>query len=101
MIARTVTVTAEFTKNIISVEASFTGRTIEVDADIITKVEHYHSEYPDYEGEYTVTPDWDAQTLATQNKVMHSDVTVEAIYLNSAQNPSGGNTVYIGGLINA
>ena len=101
MIARTVEVTAEFTSNIVSVEASFTGRTIEADANITTKVEHYYSQYPDYDGEYTVTPDWEAQTLATQNKVMHSDVTVEAIYLNSAQNPSGGNTVYIGGLIDA
>lgn len=101
MIARTVTVTAEFTKNIISVGASFIGRTIETDASITTKVEHYYSQYPDYDGEYTIAPDWEAQTLATQNTVMHSDVTVGAIYLNSAQNPSGGNTVYIGGLINA
>lgn len=101
MIARTVTVTAEFTKNIISVEASMIGRTIEADAELTTNINHYHSDYPDYDGEYTVTPDWDSQTLATNNKVMHSDVTVEAIYLNSAQNPSGGNTVYIGGLIDA
>ena len=101
MIARTIEVTAEFTNNIVSVEASIIGRTIEADANITTKVEHYYSQYPDYDGEYTVTPDWEAQTLATQDRVMHSDVTVEAIYLNSAQNPSGGNTVYIGGLINA
>ena len=101
MIARTVTVTAEFTSNIVSVEASFTGRTIEADAEMTTNVTHYHSEYPDYDGDYTIAPDWEAQTLATRNKVMHSDVTVEAIYLNSAQNPSGGNTVYIGGLIDA
>ena len=101
MIARTVTVTAEFTSNIVSVEASFTGRTIEADAEMTTNVTHYNSEYPDYDGDYTIAPDWEAQTLATRNKVMHSDVTVEAIYLNSAQNPSGGNTVYIGGLIDA
>ena len=56
-----------------------------------------YSEYPDYDGEYTVTPDWESQTLKTQNKIMRSDVVVGAIYLNSAQNPAGGNTVYIGG----
>ena len=101
MIARTVTVTAEFSPNIIETTASFSNQLIEVEAGLTTNVNHYHSDYPDYDGEYTVTPDWDSQTLATNNKVMHSDVTVEAIYLNSAQNPSGGNTVYIGGLIDA
>lgn len=101
MIARTVTVTAEFTSNIIEATASFSDQLIEVEAGITTNVNHYHSDYPDYDGDYTIAPDWEAQTLATRNKVMHSDVTVEAIYLNSAQNPSGGNTVYIGGLIDA
>ena len=101
MIARTIEVTAEFTSNIIETTASFSDQLIEVEAGITTNVNHYHSDYPDYDGDYTVTPDWEAQTLATRNTVMHSDVTVEAIYLNSAQNPSGGNTVYIGGLIDA
>lgn len=101
MIARTVTVTAEFTSNIINATATIADHVVEADASLTTNITHYHSEYPDYEGEYTVAPDWEAQTLATRNKVMHSDVTVEAIYLNSAQNPSGGNTVYIGGLIDA
>lgn len=101
MIARTIEVTAELSKNIITATAELTEHTIEATAGLTTEIMHYYSEYPDYEGEYTVAPDWEAQTLATRNKVMHSDVTVGAIYLNSAQNPSGGNTVYIGGLIDA
>ena len=101
MIARTIEVTAEFSSNIIETTASFSNQLIEVEAGLTTNVNHYHSDYPDYDGEYTVTPDWESQTLATNNTIMHSDVTVEAIYLNSAQNPAGGNTVYIGGIIDA
>lgn len=53
-----------------------------------------------YTGSYVVEPDWEEQTLNTRNKIMHDNVTVEGIYLASVQNPSGGNTVYIGGVIN-
>ena len=49
-----------------------------------------------YSGAYTVTPQWQEQTLETANRVMTDNVTVEKIYINSAENPSGGNTVYIG-----
>lgn len=82
MIARTVTVTAEFTKNIISVEASFTSRTIEADADITTKVEHYYSQYPDYEGETTFTPSVEMQTIPTAHTVLLSDITINPIPSN-------------------
>lgn len=53
-----------------------------------------------YEGEYTVDPDWGAQSLATRNKVMSDDVTVNAIYYSEVSNHSGGKTVYIGGEFN-
>lgn len=53
-----------------------------------------------YSGPYVVEPDWEAQTLATRDKTMADNVTVEGIYVNSVQNASGGNTVYIGGVIN-
>lgn len=35
------------------------------------------SEY--YDGEYQVTPDTEAQTLATSNKLMRENITVRAI----------------------
>ena len=82
MIARTVTVTAEFTKNIVSVEASFARRTIEADANITTKVEHYHSQYPDYEGETTFTPSVEMQTIPTAHTVLLSDITINPIPSN-------------------
>lgn len=55
--------------------------------------------YEDYEGSYTVTPDFSGQTLETMNKHMTDDVIVEPIEVSRTSNPSGGTTVYIGGII--
>ena len=52
-----------------------------------------------YEGEYVVTPNFNVQTLETNGLLMDDDVTVEAIQVSRTSNPSGGTTVYIGGLI--
>ena len=49
-----------------------------------------------YEGEYTITPKIDAQTMPTKDKVLTNDVTVKAIPFFNVSNTSGGNTVYIG-----
>ena len=51
-----------------------------------------------YTGEYTVTPTFADQTLETQGLYMLDDVTVEAIEVSRTTNPSGGTTVYIGGI---
>ena len=48
-----------------------------------------------YEGPYEVTPKVDAQTLATADKVMLEDVTVNKIPYFAVGNTSGGETVYI------
>lgn len=93
MIARTVTVTAEFTKNIVSVEASFTGRTIEADAELTTNVTHYHSQYPDYEGETVFTPTEYMQTIPTGHTVLLSNITINPIPSNY------GRITYSGGII--
>lgn len=53
--------------------------------------------YPDYRGEYVVDPKFLVQSLETTNKVLHDDVTVNAIQVESVTNLSGGQTVYIGG----
>lgn len=55
---------------------------------------------PEYAGPYVVTPAFEEQFLYTDNKLMTSDVEVEAIYVSSTPNLAGGNTVYIGGTIN-
>ena len=69
--------------------ATLVGGPIEiVDADV-----------PIYDGEYTITPDVDGQTVGTAGKMMREDLTVEAIPYFDVSNVSGGSTVYIGGSI--
>lgn len=53
-----------------------------------------------YEGEYEVIPSFDNQVLETRGLLMDDDVTVDAIQVSRTTNPSGGTTVYIGGIIN-
>ena len=52
--------------------------------------------FPWYEGDYTVVPRKEEQTLETKNKSMADDLTVEAIHYSEVENPSGGKTVNIG-----
>lgn len=52
-----------------------------------------------YAGPYQVDPSFDEQMLETAQKVMADDVTVHAIEVSRVSNPSGGITVYIGGVI--
>lgn len=51
---------------------------------------------PVYDGEYSVIPKTEMQTLNTIAKVMEHDVTIFAIPYFEATNTSGGETVYIG-----
>ena len=48
-----------------------------------------------YEGEYEVTPSMEAQTLATKEKYMREDVTINAVPIIRVSNTSGGTTVFI------
>ena len=50
-----------------------------------------------YTGSYEVTPTFFEQTLPTEDKTMREDVAVHAIPVEVVTNPSGGNTVTIGG----
>lgn len=52
-----------------------------------------------YTGSYEVIPSNAESTLQTAKKLMKNDVTVRAIPYFCISNPSGGNTVYIGGEI--
>lgn len=51
-----------------------------------------------YDGPYEVTPDFDTQTLETEEKLMTDDVTVYPIPVHRTTNPYG-TTVYIGGIL--
>lgn len=50
-----------------------------------------------YDGDYSVTPTFELQTLETNGKAMADDVSVYAIPVSVVANLSGGNTVVIGG----
>ena len=52
--------------------------------------------YPQYTGEYEVTPKVVAQSLKTAQKVLKKDVTINAIPYFDVSNPAGGQTIYIG-----
>lgn len=53
-------------------------------------------DFPDYEGEYEITPKITEQVLETKNKSLLDNITVFQIPYASVSNPSGGNTVTIG-----
>lgn len=50
-----------------------------------------------YTGDYVVTPSFEADELATKDKVLTDNVTIEAISVKKISNTTGGNTVIIGG----
>ena len=50
-----------------------------------------------YKGEYEVVPDKSNVFLYTKNKLMEDDVTVLSVPIYEVQNPSGGQTITIGG----
>ena len=47
-----------------------------------------------YDGPYSVTPKVEAQTLATAEKFMDGDVTVQAVPFYAVSKDRGGNTGY-------
>lgn len=50
---------------------------------------------PPYEGEYTVTPKVEEQTLPTKAKIMKEDLSVKGIPVFNVSNSAGGSTFYI------
>ena len=62
---------------------------------VIKVTEH---DLPVYTGATNVVPDFSRHVLATANKTVLSDITVEATPVNSAVNAAGGYTVWIGGI---
>lgn len=53
-----------------------------------------------YDGPYTVTPDFETQELATKDKILKDNVTVDPIAVSRVENPAGGKTIFIGGIFN-
>ena len=73
---------------------------LSVSADVsLGRVTIIHTDLPDYEGEYEVTPAIEAQTLNTKNMVMREDVEIHKIPYFDVANEYG-RTIYIGGNVN-
>lgn len=58
-----------------------------------------HSDYPDYDGDYDITPAASEQTLETTNKTLREDLTIKPIPYYDVSNEYG-RTIYIGGDLN-
>ena len=78
----------------INVKFSGGSQSFKADFDNVQTVPEYVND--PYEGEYTVTPKVEAQTMFTKDKVMMDDVTIKEIPIYRTSNTSGGNTVFIG-----
>ena len=65
---------------------------INVNVSAITKI---LPEGDVFSGPYNVVPKVNAQTLATADKYMTQDVSVDAVPFYSVSNQYGGNSVYI------
>ena len=73
---------------------------ISLSADVsLGKLKIIHSDLPDYEGSYEVTPSVDEQTLSTKNTTMRDDVEIHKIPYYDVANQYG-RTIYIGSDIN-
>ena len=86
----------EFSENLL-LEVQFQEST-SLDADMGQVIEVPTA--PPYKGEYEVIPKFTEEVLETKNKLMKDNVVVYPIEVARVSNPSGGTTVYIGGMTN-
>ena len=86
----------EFSENVL-LEVQFQEST-SLDIDMGQVIEVPTS--PPYKGEYEVIPKFTEEVLKTKNKLMKDNVVVYPIEVARVSNPSGGTTVYIGGMTN-
>lgn len=86
----------EFSENVL-LEVKFQEST-SLDADMGQVIE-VPTASP-YKGKYEVIPKFTEEVLKTKNKFMKDNVVVYPIEVARVSNPSGGTTVYIGGITN-
>lgn len=72
-----------------------TGDVFEIEYDLQVVYGGSGDKYPDYEGDYDVTPKVGAQVLSTSHKSMTSDLTINEIPYQETTNLGGGVTVNI------
>lgn len=93
---QTILVRNERPENLIGVVAEQIERTIDV---IKEALNISIGDLPTYRGQTVVDPDFIGVRLLTRNTSVYSDIDVNAIQVDTVSNPSGGDTVYIGGII--
>ena len=74
---RTIDAKAELLGGIVDAAAELNDRIIDANAELVTEIRA--TTYPDYTGEYNVTPSEEAQQLNTAETVLLENVTVDAI----------------------
>lgn len=71
--------------------------------DFISEINNLslNNQYDYFEGDYVVIPSVNSQTLETEGKLMRNNVNIHEIPYYEVSNDASGNTVYIGGDLNA
>lgn len=72
---------------------------LHIDGEPSNVIKVVERDAPIYMGDTVVDPDFDGTILETAQKIVLSNITVNPIQVESVSNPSGGRTVYIGGII--
>ncbi len=72
---------------------------LQMDGEPSNTIKVVERDAPTYTGQTTVDPDFSGTVLETAQKIVLSNITVNPIQVESVSNPTGGRTVYIGGII--
>lgn len=72
----------------------------EVGFELGEKIEISKGDAERYDGTYTVMPSFELQQLQTKYKFLEDDVKIVPIMVSRTTNQTGGNTIYIGGVLN-
>lgn len=82
MMYRTVTVVPRLVGGVIKVQPRIYGGNIVAVPELVTKVQHYHSDYEEYEGEYEFTPSAEEQIVQTAHKAVRENIIINPIPSN-------------------
>ena len=82
--------------NVFEIGFSPTKSVFQVEFDTTVEIKEYTG-VDVYDGEYTFTPETTDQVLLTKEKLLKENVTIKAVQKQIVENPSGGQTVTIGG----
>lgn len=82
--------------NVFEIGFSPTKSVFQVEFDTAVEIKEYTG-VDVYDDEYTLTPETTDQVLLTKEKLLKENVTIKAVQKQIVENPSGGQTITIGG----